>query len=656
MRVERIVLRNYRQFRQAAITFRKRPDTDLHFFIGRNGTGKTNLLNAINWCLYGDEPHLSKDSEQLPLINLKTVAGTDMGGDREVAVEVWAEDEQGASITFTRRANFRKHDDGQMAVLGTSFEVRFDDERGNTKRATDEDARTWVERFVPKGIREFFFFDGERLDSYFKDATGQKIRHAVFQISQIDLLEERIERKLREVFDDLGKEAGKTSPKIEDVRSRLEQAQESLDAIERDLRECDRQIAIARNKVAEYDDKLKDIPDVDDLEKQRQELDASFQETKNLLAAKQAEKKSLLLEYGNVLMLWPAIRKAAQVVEEKRRNQEIPPPVDKSFLEEVLRSETCSVCGRRLDPSSSKRVRELLQEMELSSEAAHRLMQMEAPFYQFRERRGKFGERVEAITREIQGYEKLLADITQRRNQIASKMAGFHKDQVREWYSKRELFEEARDQNLERRGDLLGRKQRKEDDVEELQKQLDVELKKDTKARGLARQIAFCDRALHVVRSTREAIMAETRERIERETKRQFFRLTWKQATFKDVQIREDYSIGLIHSMGYECLGSVSAGERELLALSFTLALHEASGFDSPILIDTPVARISDVNRENFAKVLSEVSTSKQILLLFTPDEHSKDISNILDGRANGKYSLGLTPDEYEAKVEVLRW
>jgi DNA sulfur modification protein DndD len=128
----------------------------------------------------------------------------------------------------------------------------------------------------------------------------------------------------------------------------------------------------------------------------------------------------------------------------------------------------------------------------------------------------------------------------------------------------------------------------------------------------------------------------------------------WKKATFGDVRIEADYSISLIHSMGYECLGSVSAGERELLALSFTLALHRASGFDSPILIDTPVARISDVNRENFAQVLAEVSTTKQIILLFTPDEYSEEVSRFLDGRASGRYRLKLSSDEIEAKVEVL--
>ena len=131
MRIEKIVLRNYRQFRKAQVAFRSRPDTDLHFMIGTNGTGKTNLLNAINWCLYDDEPHLSKDSHRLPLINLQTLDNTKTGKKREVAVEVWAETEQAAKIGFIRRAVFRKHDDGEMTRHGTTFEVRFADERGN---------------------------------------------------------------------------------------------------------------------------------------------------------------------------------------------------------------------------------------------------------------------------------------------------------------------------------------------------------------------------------------------------------------------------------------------------------------------------------------------------------------------------------------------
>ena len=39
---------------------------------------------------------------------------------------------------------------------------------GNTKILEDEDAMLVAENFVPYAIKEFFFFDGERLDNFFE--------------------------------------------------------------------------------------------------------------------------------------------------------------------------------------------------------------------------------------------------------------------------------------------------------------------------------------------------------------------------------------------------------------------------------------------------------------------------------------------------------
>ena len=89
LRIEKIILKNYRQFKDAEISFDKNSNNDLHIVIGRNGTGKTNILNAINWCLYGDEPHLSKDSQLLPILNLKTIEETNDIEDKDVVVEIW---------------------------------------------------------------------------------------------------------------------------------------------------------------------------------------------------------------------------------------------------------------------------------------------------------------------------------------------------------------------------------------------------------------------------------------------------------------------------------------------------------------------------------------------------------------------------------------
>ena len=60
MRFSSIQLKNYRQYEDLNIEF-EYGTHDLHVLIGDNGTGKTNLLNAFTWCLYGEEPHLGID-------------------------------------------------------------------------------------------------------------------------------------------------------------------------------------------------------------------------------------------------------------------------------------------------------------------------------------------------------------------------------------------------------------------------------------------------------------------------------------------------------------------------------------------------------------------------------------------------------------------
>jgi len=148
--------------------------------------------------------------------------------------------------------------------------------------------------------------------------------------------------------------------------------------------------------------------------------------------------------------------------------------------------------------------------------------------------------------------------------------------------------------------------------------------------------------------------MNKIREQIETESNKLFSKLIWKKESFDKIVIQEDYDINLLHSMGYECLGSISAAEREILALSFTLALHNISGFDAPILIDTPVGRVSDENRKNLGEIFTEVSKDKQTILLFTPSEYSADISVRLDQDSSTRHELKVTSRENETEIEEI--
>jgi len=655
VRIEKIILKNYRQFRDVEILLNKSLSSDLNIFIGKNGAGKTNILNAINWCLYGDEPHLSKDSQQLPMLNLQTIKETIDEGDQEVMVEVYVKLEEERTIIFTRRATYRVYKEERLPQLrNCDFEARFSDEKGNTKFLQNEDAVSLVERFVSKDMREFFFFDGERLDNYFKIATIQNISHAVFVISQIDLLRNKIENRLDTVLRELRREAGKENPKIDEIRNRLEEDEDKLKDVENRIEECKKQIEIAKGKAKECSDNLMRIPDVEALEKERERLKREKKSKKEILDTKKKERQDLLFEYEKIIFLWPAIENSLQTINEKKRLKEIPPTVDRSLLEEILKNKVCSICGTPLNDTSEKRVNDLLQNIKLSSIISQKLLNMENPLRSFIEESKFFDEKLRKINYEITDYNKNLERIEIDLSEIDKKLSGYDPERIRRWQEQRKEYEEIQTKNQKLLGQLEMKRDELNKSIDDLKKQYEDELKKEKKFELIKKQIDFCSKALDVAKKTEEIILRQTREKIESETNKLFFNLIWKKETFKNVEIKPDFNINLIHSMGYECLGTISSAEREVLALSFTLALQTISGFNSPILIDTPVARVSDELRTNFGKVLLDVSTGQQIILLFTPSEYDKDISKLLDPRSSGRFMLKLSSNEKEVKMEVL--
>ena len=89
------------------------------------------------------------------------------------------------------------------------------------------------------------------------------------------------------------------------------------------------------------------------------------------------------------------------------------------------------------------------------------------------------------------------------------------------------------------------------------------------------------------------------------------------------------------------------------MALSFTLALHKIANLKTPLVIDTPLSRVSDENRVNFAKIIESLSKDKQVILLFTPAEYSEDIQGILDPINSAKVLLNTKQENETFMREV---
>ena len=158
-------------------------------------------------------------------------------------------------------------------------------------------------------------------------------------------------------------------------------------------------------------------------------------------------------------------------------------------------------------------------------------------------------------------------------------------------------------------------------------------IEKNKQLEKVNEQAEYCKKCRNILKETRLELLDESRHEMETETLNTFTKLLWKKESFSKVEILEDYTFRLLDMYGSQTLGSCSAAERALLALSFTLALQKVSMHDSLLFIDTPIGRVDEDNRLNFVNTLCEIAKSKQVILTFTPTEYDEKVAGALQNQ-----------------------
>jgi DNA sulfur modification protein DndD len=653
MRIQSIKIKNYRQYRNVTVDFSRSKKSDLQLFLGKNGIGKTNILNAINWCLYGDEPHLSDESTSLPILNILAFQNAKENIPEEVQVQLTVLTNEGVSITFSREEEFFVVKNNIQSHK-QQFKVISKDKKLNDKIFDKEKSERFIEKFVPKPIREYFFFDGERLDNYFK-VPGENIQKAIKQISKIDILFQMRDR-IETIAKSYKKEAGKVSNEINVYQSQLEEQSDSLKMLTFQINETKSQYEISKKEKQKISEEILKFPDVSDLETKKLSLDRKVEENSKKLEEKKSKKISILHKQYILVNTLIALNSTIQMINEKRKIGEIPPFTDKEKLNLILKENFCGICGRELDVNSKKRIEGIIEKLPFSAKTAITLSNLEQPLNMLISRIAENREELNEISQEITDYEDLIQNDDEELNEIKSKMENYDIEKIRDLERRRASFEEASEAQKERIGHLTAKIEKILEEIQKLNNKIESEGKKNAKAKIYMQKIEFCDKAKNILTATINQRLNEIREKIQEETNTIFFELIWKKSTFNKITIDDNYDVQITScDTNLPMRGSLSKAENELLALSFTLALHKVSGFDAPILIDTPVARVSDDQRVNFGNVLAKISHDKQIILLFTPAEYSPDIKEVLEPWASTKFVFEMTPDEKQTLIKVAK-
>lgn len=647
IKITNIKIENYRQYLNQNFEFSSSNNRELFIIIAKNGVGKSNFLNAITWCLYNKEVHLQDKEKALPIVNISRIRDS-MNNDKvEVVVDIQVKTDEN-EYEINRTAVFKKIDDNESVLISDDLTVSFssyDPILGypNMVFLDGENAIQKINLIFPEAISQYFFFDNEQMENYFATTGNKIIKNAVYDISGITKLQ-KLNFHLGNIYDEYTRKIALNNPNLEATNREYEEKLLGKN-------EAIKKVDLITGQLDKIEQELKDLnayilnqPDVSKIEIELEQSKIIRDNLKNDYYETTSKIYDFIYEYTWKLRLYNQAQIVLKYIDEKESNKQLPPPIDTNLLRRVLNEELdkCPLCAGEVTQHSIDHITHVLNENDLTNDSGKILISVRND--------------IRRIIQDIDNFETKRDSLLTRRKSIVEKQATIddtikrliddektvsNKTELLNKIDERKQLETRKEGLLRNQGMAIHQRENAITIFNEIEKKRDDAFRKLNLTSDLKKLVDFADSIKRITKKAEKDIIGSIRNEISEKTYEQFSKLIWKEKTYKGVEVTDDYQVDLIHKDGYRAIGSTSAAERSLLALAFTNAMHEVSGFESPLVIDSPVGRVSDVNRKKFAEVLSELSLEKQLIILFTPDEYSNDISDVFDGVAN-KYMASL--------------
>jgi len=652
-------MKNFRQYQDARIEFSQSPTRNFTIIQGVMGAGKTNILNAVTWCLFGDEKHIDKKYKGLPIVNTSALSKCE-GKVCEVKVELQIIQSDGKRIRVTRCENWREQNSNLSKIsMQHDFSIMRETGRDWVGPIYGDDAQYIVDSLIPPSIEEYFFFDGERMNDYFRENTGKDIKSAVFKISQLELCESLISHLSARRSEYLRLSRGLSS-KANDIKMIVETLEKSQESDKERLKELLRDQAEAQRIEKEYSDKLRNssLERIESLEERRVGLEDDLERIADDIEELEKEKVQFLHKNMPIIFAFDALTKTKSLIEGRKEAGMIPPPVKTVFIDSLLKKGKC-ICGSditakdELSCTRRKRVEAFLRQSELSEMSNDLIncnVQIQAMIDQvkvFPDTSVQLGKRL----RELQTLKDTKnTDVEKIKVEISQSNA----ENIKEWGKERDKYNEKKIKIGNEAAILNSTIGRRDNIIRARTSEFTRELKKEARHNSLVSLMTFCEEGIHAAQEVRDAIMKNVKDEICKKTSEQFLSLIWKKGTYNGVVIDDDYNISVPHVSGREGLGTLSAGERQVCALSFMAALNSVSGFDVPIIIDTPLARISNEPTRSIAENLPNYLPNKQVSLLVTDKEYTPEVKETLSKVVGKTYIINFIEKDYGGLSELV--
>jgi len=640
MKFKKLSIENYKSFQFATeIRFPVGDDGRSIFLIGgMNGAGKTSIMEAINFCLYGAKP-----DEIYRNINRREKAR----GNANVSFELVMDMDDLSELIVKRSWSTGAVDDPKPRDLNERLVVVRDG-----KRVSVQNQQLWqdfIRSMIPPGITQFFFFDGEKIQAIAADDHSEvrlkSSLEAALGIQYINRLASdiiHIKNEERKGFVEISDEDLEfKQSELKKERSKLNRKHQERDAVRQELDAFKGQLDEARQRFAAA---FQTEPETREAmrENEKKRIQAA-----NRLAQVESEIRSLCekaLPFAITGRLFDPMRRQIEAERESASGEAIkqhaatlakrivrvveePEPI----YRETLSLEKMAELERRIyrllkegDPKG-----DLPRILDLSDRDAARIL-----------------NRMETLeTSDVFLLKSLLEEKRELISHIRQIEGLSRAGTLTE--SEQELFEQLQAE-MEGCSTQIGRKTEQlrllEEEILALERHINdiqIEIEKLYERHHISRETAEFIQECDVIAGVLNQFIVRLRKNkvhlLQEKTFEMYRLLSSRSGLIKDIIIDDKtYEVRISDRSGHEIKKSgLSAGEKEIFAVSLLWGLAQTSQLKLPIVIDTPLSRLDSTHRDNIVNNYFP-NAGEQVIILSTDTEIDKDYYRTLKSLLSG--------------------
>ena len=648
MLIQSLRLENFRQFKGATtIEFSCEPERNVTIILGDNTFGKTTLLQAFNWCLYGkavfDEPNF--------LLN-KDIAFDMINGEvQTVRVEINLINEKTEYI-ISRSQRYTCINGQVKPEIVPKAKVSYKEPDGQMQAVKALEVDGIINKILPSDLSTYFFFDTERVNSI---STRRDVAEAVKGLLGLAAIDSAIKH--------LGDRSKKSAvigkfyadmdiagdARANEIKNQLATAEDKRSNIAEQLDNCKQEISDYETEIEQLHRNLQDNHETSELQKRRAALERQIKTEKHTVTEYINKYFQEFSEGALPFFSQALIEEAAAVLKDVKLDERGISDVTRASIMEILERGKC-ICGREICEGSEayeylkaeiayvppesignvvRNYRRMLERFSRSApKIFERLDERCTAIFSAKSRIGDYEYELENISERLEGkanvqhLEKKLLDCKKRLKELTD-----------------------RKDRLNREDGFLERT------IESCRKTLDSLAVKSGKNKQLKTYIAYAEAIRDWLEKSYKDQEIEIRAELESEVNKIFEKMYHGN---RRISLDARYRVTLLTRMGND--EEIFTGESEglnrvknfaFIAGLVSLAKKRIMRSDKndlrltsepyPLVMDAPFSNADEIHTANISKILPEVAEQ---VIMFVMQKDWNYAEQVMSARVGKKYQL----------------